>query len=262
LPQLRLRKALGTSRRFNTDQFTVRIRQGETIIASSTTSGSSRTVNSGDTGLVSLMSGQSYTLDEVGVGATNLGNYNVTLACSNALSTSTTTLPTAIGEPLTVQAGDRITCIITNSRLSTAVLTVDKTSVVISDPVNGTVNPKAIPGAIIEYEITVTNAGARVVDSSSIVILDMMPANMAYSVISPVTFTDGATSSGLESFDAATMVTYSAQANGSGPFNYTPIGPFDSSVRGLRIAPAGRMQRATSAADQPSFSIRFRARVE
>ena len=38
-------------------------------------------------------------------------------------------------------------------------ITVLKSSSVISDPINGTVNPKRIPGAIVEYTIRVTNTG-------------------------------------------------------------------------------------------------------
>ena len=37
-------------------------------------------------------------------------------------------------------------------------LTATKTSRVISDPLNGTTNPKLIPGAVVEYCITVANA--------------------------------------------------------------------------------------------------------
>ena len=39
-------------------------------------------------------------------------------------------------------------------------LAVQKSEVVISDPVNLAVNPKAIPGATVEYTLTVTNTGA------------------------------------------------------------------------------------------------------
>lgn len=39
-------------------------------------------------------------------------------------------------------------------------LSVVKTETVISDPVNNTTNPKAIPGAVVEYTVTVTNTGA------------------------------------------------------------------------------------------------------
>ncbi len=54
--------------------------------------------------------------------------------------------------------------------LASASLTVTKASVVVSDPFNGAVNPKAIPGAIIRYTITVANTGA--VDADAVVITD------------------------------------------------------------------------------------------
>lgn len=263
-PRLRVRKAMGSSRRFTGDQFTVRIMDGEAEIASSTTSGSSSSISSGtgDTGLVQLVSGQTYQVDEIAAGTANLGNYNATIACSNAASGSGTTLPTTIGGSITLQPGDTITCTITNSRRSIAVLVVEKSSEVISDPVNGTVNPKLIPGAIVEYSITVRNVGTGRPDTASITILDIMPPQMAFATGTPVTFINGSPSSGLSAFNAATMVSFSANAGGAGPFTYTPNGPFDADVRGIRIAPAGRMNAASSGTSQPSFTIRFRARVE
>ncbi len=45
-------------------------------------------------------------------------------------------------------------------RVRTATLAVTKTSTVVSDPFNGTSNPKRIPGAVIEYCVTVENTGA------------------------------------------------------------------------------------------------------
>lgn len=260
-PKVRLRKALGTGgRRFEGDQFMVRIRNGNTVAASSTTSGTAGTITGGDTGMVQLVNGVAYSLDEVAAGTATLGNYSATMACTNAATGSTTTLPTAVPGPITPSLGDQITCTITNSRLSTAVLVVDKTSRVISDPINGTINPKAIPGAIVEYAITVRNLGTRAVDASTIVMRDIMPAGMAFATGTPVTFTNGTTASGLNAFNAATMVTYSSQPGGGAPYTHTPSGPFDANVRGIRIAPTGTMAAAT-ATTQPSYTIRFRARV-
>jgi uncharacterized repeat protein (TIGR01451 family) len=42
--------------------------------------------------------------------------------------------------------------------VSSAALSITKAATLISDPFNGTTNPKAIPGAVIEYVITVSNA--------------------------------------------------------------------------------------------------------
>lgn len=261
-PRLRLRKALSTSRRFSGDQFIVRIRDGETVIAQAATTGSSATVSGGDTGFIQLTSGTTYTLDEIAAGTANLGNYEAEMDCTNAVGGSVTALPATMPGIVTPAAGDVITCIITNGRLSTAVLLVEKSSIVISDPVNGTVNPKAIPGAVIEYQITVTNVGTRAVDASTIIIIDEMPAEMAFLTGTPITFTNGSPASGLNSFNPATMVRFSSQSGGSGPFTYTPSGSADPDVRAIRIAPTGTMARATSGTNQPSFTIRFRAQMQ
>jgi uncharacterized repeat protein (TIGR01451 family) len=261
-PRLRVRKLLGSGgRRFNTDQFTVRILDGTTVTASSTTTGSGGTISAGDTNLVQVVSGRPYSLDEIAAGTTVLGNYTGTMACTNATSGSTTTLPTTVGGSITPRPGDTITCTITNTRQQTAVLIIEKSSTIISDPVNGTTNPKAIPGAIIEYAITVRNAGTRVVDASSIIITDIMPADMAFAVTSPVTFTNGTTTSGLNAFNQSSMVRYSSAAGGVAPYTYTPSGTFDVNVRGIRIAPTGTMAAASGATTQPSFTVRFRAQV-
>ncbi len=260
-PHIRIRKALGTGgRRFNTDQFTVRIQQGATTIASSTTTGTTTTVTGGDTGLVQLVSGTAYSLDEVGAGTTTIGIYTQAMACTNANTASVTVRPTTVPGPITPVLGDVITCVLTNTRRSTALLTIDKSSTVISDPLNGTVNPKLIPGAIVEYAITVTNVGNLAVDGSSIVLTDPLPANITYHSSSGVTFTNGATASGLNAFNAATMVAYSSQSGGGAPFGYTPVTGYDPNVRGLRIAPTGTMAAAT-ATTQPSFTIRFRGQA-
>lgn len=262
-PRVRLTKQMGTNGRlFTNDQFTIRIREGETVIAQTTTTGSSSTVNTGDTGLVQLTGGTTYTLDEIAAGTASLANYNATMSCTNSFSGSTTALPNSVGGTVTPRPGDTITCIITNTRSTTAALVTSKTSRVISDPVNGTVNPKLIPGAIVEYAITVRNVGTGRPESGSITILDIMPPEMAFATGTPVTFTNGTPTSGLNSFNASTMVRFTSAPGGASPYTYTPTGAFDPNVRGIRIIPGGRMSAATSATSQPSFTIRFRARVQ
>ena len=64
--------------------------------------------------------------------------------------------------------------------VSGAVLTVAKISRIISDPVNLTTNPKAIPGATIEYCITVANA-AGAATATNVAVLDDLPADVIYS---------------------------------------------------------------------------------
>lgn len=59
-------------------------------------------------------------------------------------------------------------------KISAAALTMDKTVTVISDPINDTTNPKAIPGALVEYTLTVTNKGPVIATAVSVV--DAVPS--------------------------------------------------------------------------------------
>lgn len=57
------------------------------------------------------------------------------------------------------------------------------------------------------------------------------------------------------------MVGYSAAAGETGPYSYTLLGTFDANLRVVRVAPTRTMDEALNAASQPSFTVRFRARV-
>jgi uncharacterized repeat protein (TIGR01451 family) len=145
-------------------------------------------------------------------------------------------------------------------------LRVTKTVQVLSDPVNGAINPFQIPGSLQRYRVTVTNTGVGSVDASTLVIDDLVPANTDLFVASgsgdPVQFVDGPTPSGL-TFDYATHVTYSDQPGGAPPYGYVPTANgngVDPNVTALRIAPSGAMPGA-SGANEPSFSVEFRVRV-
>ncbi|WP_422061255.1 hypothetical protein [Sphingopyxis sp.] len=63
--------------------------------------------------------------------------------------------------------------------VQTATLAVTKTSRVISDPFNSTTNPKLIPGAVVEYCISVANSGS--VAATSVVINDPVPGQLTFS---------------------------------------------------------------------------------
>lgn len=62
--------------------------------------------------------------------------------------------------------------------VQTATLAVSKTSRVISDPFNNTTNPKLIPGAVVEYCISVANSGSA--DATSVVINDPVPGELTF----------------------------------------------------------------------------------
>ena len=142
-------------------------------------------------------------------------------------------------------------------------LTILKISRVISDPVS-TANPKRIPQAVVEYEIQATNSGPGAVDANTLVITDAIPADAAMyvgtSLGNPVTFTNGATPSGL-TYNYAAHVTYSRDGP-AGPWNHTPApnaDGYDPLIRAVRIAPTGPMNGA--AGGTPSFTVTFRVRI-
>lgn len=245
---------------FNTDQFTMNIQTGSTTTATTTTTGTGTTLTSGATPQAQMVAGTAYNLNETASGSATLSNYTSAMACTNAAGGSSTVLPTSAPGTITPVMGDIITCTLTNTRKPpNANLTIVKTSSVVSDGIS-TANPKAIPGAIVRYTITVTNTGSVAVDASTLVITDFMPPGVSYDASSGVTFANGATASGLNAFDPATMVTYSNQAGGVAPYTFAPGTGYNPNVRGIRIAPTGVMAASTGVA-QPSFSVSFLARV-
>ena len=90
--------------------------------------------------------------------------------------------------------------------VATAVLTVQKTSAVTSDPFNGTTNPKRIPGATIQYTITVSNDAGASTSADSVVITDAIPSDVTYT---PGTITLG----GLAQTDASDSPTDESDFN-------------------------------------------------
>lgn len=258
-PHIRISKALGaTGRRFSTDQFTVRINQGTTVVASATTTGTGTTVTGGNTGLVQVTQGTAYALDEIMSGPGSLSQYTSALACTNATNGVTTTFPTTVPANITPVLGDIISCVVTNTRLAgNATLVVSKTSTILSDGVSAA-NPKSIPGAIVRYTITVQNTGNLSVDANSIVIVDAFPPNFTLDASTPFTFTEGTRPSNLNAFNQGSMVTYSN--TGSAPFT-APLGSgYNAAIRAFRYAPTGTMQGANTSGPS-SFSISFVGRL-
>ena len=146
-----------------------------------------------------------------------------------------------------------------------APLTLAKASTVYSDPVNGTTLPKAVPGAVMTYTLTITNPGSTLADSNSVVLSDPTAANLSLIVgdyaaagSGPVGFTDGAPASALTyTFsglgNAADDVDFSN--DGGTTWTYTPTagaGQADGAVRSIRIRPKGAMAAGSS------FTVSFR----
>ena len=135
-----------------------------------------------------------FVVADVPVTATNLQYANVRLTAAAAVNNTPATLltqSTGADNPATVEivfadgtsaGGDAAR----NGRgaaddqyaVQSAALTVTKTSTVVSDPLNGTSNPKAIPLAVVEYAVTVANSGA--VAATGVQIDDPVPANTTF----------------------------------------------------------------------------------
>jgi uncharacterized repeat protein (TIGR01451 family) len=98
---------------------------------------------------------------------------------------------------------------------SSADLAVSKTADVSSDPVNGATNPKAIPGATVDYSILVDNNGS--VSAANVVVADAVPGSTAF-LVGSTSSTPGGTTIEYSNDNGATW-TYVpvAGVNGSDP---------------------------------------------
>jgi hypothetical protein len=187
-----------------------------------------------------------------------IGQYNgsawsyPTISAANATSTAATGITQATGFGVFV-IGNRIS----------PSLTVLKTVAAYSDPVNGTTNPKFIPGAIAQYTIIAINSGGPA-DKDSTFITDPIPANtLLYN--SPVSFTQGTTSSTL-TYNPATDLSYSN--NGGSTWvatpSYDPITGCNTTappITNIRINPKGTFY-GSAIAPNPSFQLTFRVCVK
>jgi hypothetical protein len=87
-------------------------------------------------------------------------------------------------------------------------LSVTKTSRIVSDPLNGTSNPKMIPGATVEYCIQVANAAGGATATSP-AITDVVPAQTAYDSAFGIRL-NGTVTAGVCNADGTTGGTYTA----------------------------------------------------
>jgi uncharacterized repeat protein (TIGR01451 family) len=262
-PHLTLKKVLAASgRQFTGDQFVLSITQGATTVATTTTTGTGATITNGSTAQTQVTAGTVYTLDEDGAPATEIDQYTGTMACTNSYGASTTTLPTSPGGTITPALGDLVTCTITNTKLAAnALLTITKTDVLVSDPVNGTTNPKYIPGAIVRYTFTVTNTGPSTVTNNSVWLIDALPNQLLVGTAASPIFTQGSPTSGL-TFTASTDIKYSNATTAPTSFaacTYTPVSAYDPAVNYVCLNPKGTMAKSTGT--PPGFTLSIQAQV-
>jgi len=156
-------------------------------------------------------------------------------------------------------------CNATVTNLTPPSLTVVKSVITYSDPVNGTTNPKIIPGSEMIYTIVVTNSGGGAVDSNSIVLTDPIPANMVLCVSNtcsnpPVTFSCSSTPPCGLTFNYASDVTYYDASNNP----YTPVpdsAGYDANARKFSVNPKGVLNGSTGP-PHPNFTITFKGKVQ
>ena len=92
------------------------------------------------------------------------------------------------------------------AEVSAANVSVIKSSVVISDPVNNTTNPKAIPGAVIRYCIAVSNSGGGA-PATNIAISDALPGEVDFNTGTIRRNTDVSIAAGVATCDITTGTT-------------------------------------------------------
>ncbi|MAM40323.1 MAG: hypothetical protein CL949_17885 [Erythrobacter sp.] len=134
---------------------------------------------------------------DIGLNAANTKEFNVVLtadaravsgsaaspgvALVNSTGANTSGVDTVLadGAGIADQAGEGDFSARGTYKVSAADVTVSKTSRIISDPINDTTNPKAIPGAVVEYCIVVSNASGGAT-ATGIDVTDSLPGDVTY----------------------------------------------------------------------------------
>jgi hypothetical protein len=143
----------------------------------------------------------------------------------------------------------------------------------VSDPYNGTTNPKAIPGSVLTYSVNIGNGSTGYPDSNSVVVVQSVPpqavlyvGNLGAPGSGPVAFAQGSPSSGLTySYTslASTTDNLAFSNNGGASYTYTPTpdaNGYDSAVTHIRVTPQGTFAGA-SGSGSPNFTLSYRIRV-
>lgn len=150
-------------------------------------------------------------------------------------------------------------------------LTLDKSLKVIEDPINLTANPKAIPGAVVQYQLKVTNTGEGTTDNDTVTITDELPQNTIFFVgtdasVNPLTFVDGSPASTLTiNFENLTSANDDVEfSNNNGTtFDYQPTANaegFDPLISDVRVRFTGAMP-GSDQDSSPEFSIFYKVKV-
>lgn len=210
--------------------------------ASATTSGGtanatvSATAPTAVTGaFVTVYAGDVVTLpaETFGGGATT-SNYTVSLACTGGS-------PLVSGAParsLTIAPSTTdTTC--TYGNAFNVPMTIQKSNTLLSDPVNGTTNPKAIPGAVMRYCLFITNGGTQT--ATAVTMTDNLPAG--------TTFVAGSMTSGTTCTNAKT------------PEDDDAVGADESDPVGMSVSGGTVSGKAASIAAGTSVAMTFQVTI-
>ena len=123
-----------------------------------------------------------------------------------------------------------------------ALLSVTKSVAVISDPINGAANPKAIPGATVRYSIVITNNG--VAAATLLALTDPIPSNTWFVA-------------GSVSAVGASAVTY--DANNAGTWSGVPANGADGTDHSITDI---KVEYATLAGSGGSYTLTFDVKIQ
>ncbi|WP_181168204.1 DUF11 domain-containing protein [Cognatiluteimonas lumbrici] len=195
-------------------------------------------------------------------------NYAKALTCTKASDSSAIPVTgTGASRSITMPDDSAVACVWTNTWMDP--LTVVKASAVAWDPVNGFNNPKAIPGALVEYQITVINPAVGPIDADTLFVTDALPENVALRLdfdtpgSGPVSFAEGGGPSGLGyTFTSLASNTddIAFSNDGGTTWNYVPVADaegFDPAVDAIRINPKGAFEGGGG-----QFTLKFRVKVQ
>lgn len=126
-----------------------------------------------------------------------------------------------------------------NFNVAAGNISVTKVSSVFSDPVNGSTNPKAIPGAVMEYCILIMNNDSAAI--SNVSATDSMPANFTYA--------------------AGTMTSGASCAAATTAEDDDNIGPDETDPYGAAFSGSTLTATANSIPGLSGFALKFRGTV-
>lgn len=213
---------------------------------------------------VATMQGSGLTIPQMLAGGTITFNMNAQLT-GNPTGTLTNQASVAVGaQSNTASASGTIVY---------PTLMNAKTVTVTTDPINGTTNPKNIPGSESLYTITVTNTGLGRVDNNSVVIADPIPTNtelyvgnLGGSPAGPISFSDAGSNLAFSySSLGSTADDVEFSRDGGSTWTYTPVADasgYDAAVTNMRFNPKGRMAGWSGSGPYPSFSLGFKVRLK